>query len=243
MAKQVQTTRYCCNAILSVAMCAVLHCASAQDTSLNSVKNSSITDIRQANELAERERIGQERDRATKTYADAKAGCYRKFQVNACLTQARNQHNAQQADLKRQEVGLNDQQRKRQGAEQLQRTEDKTMAQREQEVQRKLATAQKDDTKRPKPSIRTEDASPAAQNTTPALSKAPASQPTNTAKRQARAQDKAAGQRQRAAKAAQAKTASQARLKEADERRANAQKRLEKSGKKTENSLPIPAGS
>ncbi len=237
---QVRMKKYGLNAILSIALCAVFHCASAQNVPLNSANSASATDIRDANELAERERIAQERDLATKAYAAAKVGCYKKFQVNACLTQARNQHNAQQADLKRQEVGLNDQQRKRRGAEQLQRTEDKTLVQREQEVQRQQNKAQEDDSKRQQ---RQADLKPVAQNAAPVPSKTPTARPTNATANPARAQDKAAAQQQRAAKAAQAKAASQAKLKEAAERRENAQKRLEKSGKKTAPSLPIPAGS
>jgi colicin import membrane protein len=233
---QVRMKKHGLNAIFSIALCGLFHCASAQDASLNSAF---ATDTRAANELAERERIAQERDRSTQAYADAKVGCYQKFQVNACLTQARNQHNAQQADLKRQEVGLTDQQRKRRGAEQLQRTEDKTLVQREQEVQRQQGKAQEGDSKRQQ---RQADRKP-AQNAVPAPSKAPTARPTNGATSQARAQDKAAAQQQRAAKASQAKAASQAKLKEAAERRENAQKRLEKSGKKPASSLPMPAGS
>jgi colicin import membrane protein len=86
---------------------------------------------RDAAERAERARMHQERAQADAAHEAAKVQCYQQFMVNGCLLQARDQRNAHLADLKRQENALNDLQRKRRGAQQIQRTEDRTAPERQ----------------------------------------------------------------------------------------------------------------
>lgn len=74
-------------------------------------------------------RQGIETQRATteKTYAADKVVCYQQFAVNDCLTHARQRFNAAMAESKRQDVVLNDAQRKRLAALQMRKLEERDM--------------------------------------------------------------------------------------------------------------------
>lgn len=80
---------------------------------------------------AERLRIAQERARHETIYAQAEIACYRRFAVFDCLQIARKNRRAALDDLRRQELVLNDEDRKRAAAQTLQRIEDKYNAQRQ----------------------------------------------------------------------------------------------------------------
>lgn len=85
-------------------------------------------------EQQERARITQQRTAAETGFETAKEACYQKFAVNTCIAKARAQQREVLADLKRRDVALNDQERKRQGLAQLQKTEEKTAPQRQAEI-------------------------------------------------------------------------------------------------------------
>jgi colicin import membrane protein len=72
---------------------------------------------------AEHARINAERQRIEKRFADEETACFQKFAVNDCRDASRARRRADMADLRRQEISLNDAERKRKGAEQLQRME------------------------------------------------------------------------------------------------------------------------
>lgn len=72
---------------------------------------------------AEHGRINAERQRIEKRFADEETACFQKFAVNDCRDASRARRRADMADLRRQEISLNDAERKRKGAEQLQRME------------------------------------------------------------------------------------------------------------------------
>ncbi|WP_367846779.1 hypothetical protein [Rhodoferax sp. WC2427] len=72
---------------------------------------------------AEHARIDAERQRIEKRFAYEEAACFQKFAVNDCRDASRARRRADMADLRRQEISLNDAERKRKGAEQLQRME------------------------------------------------------------------------------------------------------------------------
>ena len=76
---------------------------------------------------SERSRIATERLRMQESYAVEDAACYRKFWVNNCLDELKIRRLDVLADLRRQEVALNDQERKAKGADQLQKIEEKAM--------------------------------------------------------------------------------------------------------------------
>jgi colicin import membrane protein len=75
---------------------------------------------------AERSRIAAERSRAQAGFAVEDGACYRRFWVNDCLDEVKARRLGVLSDLRRQEVALNDQERKAQGAEQLQKIEEKS---------------------------------------------------------------------------------------------------------------------
>lgn len=79
---------------------------------------------------AERLRIAQERARHEAIFAQAEIVCYRRFAVFDCLQIARQNRRAALDDLRRQELVLNDEDRKRAAVQTLQRIEDKYNAQR-----------------------------------------------------------------------------------------------------------------
>lgn len=83
------------------------------------------TDATADAEQAERIRIQAERAQVQQRFDNEEAHCFQKFAVNDCRDANRAQRRDQMADLRRQEILLNDAARKRKGAEQLQRMEQK----------------------------------------------------------------------------------------------------------------------
>ncbi len=79
----------------------------------------------------ERSRITGERVQHVQSNAQARAACYQNFAVNACLEKQRAEHAARMDDLRRQEIALNDAQRKESGAKQMQNIDDKLSAEKQ----------------------------------------------------------------------------------------------------------------
>jgi colicin import membrane protein len=241
----VNAAKYLLYAIICIAGCAIFQRASAQNalqSTTAAVQNDlASTDARDASERAERERISQERQRANADYAAANAYCYQRFQVNACLSQARTKHNAQISDLKRQEISLNDVQRKRRGAEQLRKVEEKTSPQRQEDVAQQRGKALANDAKRQE--RQNGRAAPVGQAPSAPRSagKAPQAKPSNGAEKQARMNSKALGSQERAAAAARAKAKTEARQNEAAAHAASVQERQKQKKKPAAATLPIPA--
>ncbi len=90
--------------------------ALGQNTSQNGSENVSTT---MQSEQAERARIKRERTSATQELAAQRQACYQKLAVTPCLNEARDAHNEKARDLKRQDVALNDAQRKRAAADRV----------------------------------------------------------------------------------------------------------------------------
>ncbi len=76
-------------------------------------------------EALEHQRIRQARAEAIGQFAARDAVCYQKFAVNDCLADVRTERRVLLADLRRQEISLNDAQRKRRAADQLLRADEK----------------------------------------------------------------------------------------------------------------------
>ena len=74
---------------------------------------------------AERERIAAERSRVEAEFSAAQKGCYQRFAVTDCIEAARAKRRDALADLRRQEVALNDMERKARAAERLRRLEER----------------------------------------------------------------------------------------------------------------------
>ena len=73
----------------------------------------------------ERLRIASERANSQASFDVKSAACYKKFWVNKCLDDLKAERLGVMSDLRRQEVALNDLERKAKGAEQLQKLEEK----------------------------------------------------------------------------------------------------------------------
>lgn len=78
-----------------------------------------------ADTAAQRSRIAAERAKAESVFREREKSCYGKFGVNDCLKEARERRRAVIADLRRQEISLNDSERKRRGIERLRANEER----------------------------------------------------------------------------------------------------------------------
>jgi len=72
---------------------------------------------------AERARIAQQRAQHEAVFTNAEVACYRRFAVSDCLRDARKNRRSALDELRRQEVVLNDEERRIKGSQALQRTQ------------------------------------------------------------------------------------------------------------------------
>ena len=93
---------------------------------------------------AERSRISAERTRLDAAFALEDTACYKRFLVNNCLDEAKTRRRDALADLRRQEIVLNDEARKSKAAEQLQKIEDKSAPEKLQQESDRRAQVVKD---------------------------------------------------------------------------------------------------
>ncbi len=191
--------------------------------------------------MAERERIQNERTKVGAAHDAAKVACYQRFLVNDCLMQARDQHNVQMADLKRQEISLNDLQRKRRGALQSQRTEDKTSPQKQLEQAEQRGNALENAARREQ----RQQEKLASQANTPKNAKIkvpnrPQGRPSEAQAKQQRAAKKLVQRQARQAKVAQDTAAYDQRIKDAQLHRAEVEARLKKNKNPPAPGLPVP---
>lgn len=116
------------NLILSLAVSVLSLAAAAQDADGGT---------------AAMERIKADRGRVEAIFRAEEKACYGKFAVNDCLNAARARRRQALADLRRQEVLLNDAERRRRAAERLREMEERTSAenQRKEAEQRAAAAA------------------------------------------------------------------------------------------------------
>jgi colicin import membrane protein len=90
---------------------------------------------------AERTRISAERNRLEAGFLAEDAACYDRFAVNSCLGKVNDRRREAMADLRRQELSLNDEERRIKGAEQIRKTEEKSSAEKQQEAADRRAKA------------------------------------------------------------------------------------------------------
>jgi colicin import membrane protein len=236
-------------AIFMIAACAVFHWARAQNSTENTVLTApaAITSAQLASEDQARVLIVQEKAKITADYEAAKVDCYQKFQVNSCLPDARSERIRRSIAVKRQEVTLNDAQRKRRADEQLQRTQEKALARGRDAVPVQPDAAPSTQTSSTQTSA-TQSASAQAQRQQRTEQKAADQQSaaqaaqarkSEVASKQANAASKAAGRKARQGQAAEAKARYEANLKDAEARRANATAR-QQAAKKNVAPLPVP---
>ena len=97
---------------------------------------------------AERTRIADERGRVEARFAAEEKACYAKFGVNDCLQEARTRRREVLADLRRQEVSLNDADRRRRAAERLSEIEQRSSAAKQEQAAAKQSKALDDQKER-----------------------------------------------------------------------------------------------
>ena len=105
---------------------------------------SSISALAQVSNDSERLRISKERAALDAAFSLEDTACYKRFMVNNCLDEVRSRRSDATADLRRQEILINDQERKARGAEQIQKTEDKASPEKLQQAADKSAEAVRD---------------------------------------------------------------------------------------------------
>ena len=167
---------------------------------------------------AERGRIAAERNQAQTRLAAQEVACYKTFAVNDCLKAARSQRREQMSDLRRQELSLNEAQRKRRAADRLHSIEERQSAQKQEDTAAQRAEAV----------VRQQDKKDALGKRSAERAQTSASAPVRTARKPA-SHDSAAELRR-----------SQQRQQEAQERRDRVAKRLLESARSGVKPLPVP---
>ena len=184
-------------------------------------------------ESAQRARIAAERGQAEAAFRAQEKACYAKFAVNDCLKAAKAHRRQVLADLRRQEISLNDAQRKRRAAEQLRAVEERSSPEKQQQAQQR-ANAQAGQQDRESAAARKAADRAASEAAAPAKAAARQEQ---AARRQAEA---SAARGERDAQAAQNVKRQEERLAAAKERRTTLDKRLAERKKPAAKPLPVP---
>jgi hypothetical protein len=100
------------------------------------------TDAGQLERNSERTRIMTERQKIEATFKVEQSICFRKFFSNACLEKLQPPRSAALADLRRQEILMNDVERKINAADQLLKIEEKRSLQRQQQAEQEIKVQQ-----------------------------------------------------------------------------------------------------
>jgi colicin import membrane protein len=185
------------------------------------------------NTETERARINAERARLEAGFLAEDVACYKKFAVNHCLSKVNSRRREALADLRRQEISLNDEERRIKGAEQLRRTEEKSSPERQQEAASSRAKALED------AQSRLERDKNKQQERAAAPSKAKANSDASAAKLKSNQQKAQARSDTQAAAAEEAKKFND-RQKESQARRAQHESERLKQVKPPAKSLPLP---
>lgn len=194
--------------VLWMAACAGAAPAAAQDSAKQQMDR-------------ERARIAAERQAADARYSQAEAACYARFAVNDCVNEARAARREALADLRRQEISLNDDERLGKGAAQRRRLDERSSADNQLRAAQQRARALEDAAARQERGAR--KAAAAASTGAPAPQE-PAAQPA------AQPVPDAAAIRKR-----------QDKLEEARARKERLEKRRQERTKPAAKPLPVPA--
>ncbi|MGH8846253.1 MAG: hypothetical protein ACREXQ_03285 [Polaromonas sp.] len=182
---------------------------------------------------AERARISAERARLEAGFLAEDAACYKRFAVNNCLNEVNTRRREAMADLRRQEISLNDEERRIRGAEQIRKIEEKSSPEKQQEAADRRAKAQQDHQSR----LDREKQKQQERATTQSNEKA--NREASVEKLKGHQQQAQARVDKQAAAAEEAKKFNQ-RQKEAQERRAQHESERLKRVKPPAKSLPLP---
>lgn len=175
-----------------------------------------------ASVAAERARIARERELVEAEFKSEEKACYAKFAVNDCLAAAKAKRRQAAGNLRRQEIALNDAERKRKAMQRAAALEERAGAQRAPQ-----AAPARQPASRPQRTLRANERGAAAI----------AAQQQDEAKRRA---EKQAEGRARAEEAAQRRREHEQRVAEARERQEKLRKRLAERRKAPASSLQDP---
>ncbi|CAN5724852.1 hypothetical protein BH11PSE7_BH11PSE7_04210 [soil metagenome] len=192
-------------------------------------------DAGQSQVQLERARIASERAAVDARYLAEEKACYKKFSVNDCLNEARGRQRESLADLRRQDLSLNDAERKRRAADEMRKLEEKASPQKQDEAAARRARSLNDQRVREDKAAKKEDT--AAENEANAKSRVKAQ-----LDKQKNVADKAASRASKAALAPQEAAKHDQKIKDAEERRERVEKKRRERTKPLGNPLPtIPA--
>lgn len=182
---------------------------------------------------AQRAAISAERSRLEAGFLTEDAACYKKFAVNSCLGQVNTRRREAMADLRRQEILLNDEERKLKGAQQIRKTEEKSSPEKlQQEAERRSKAVEDYQGRLTREKDKQQERGVAAANEA-------AAREANTAKLQAH-QKKIQARTERQADTAGKAKEFEARQAEAQERRAQHEADQLKRAKPPAKPLPLP---
>jgi colicin import membrane protein len=182
---------------------------------------------------AERSRIGMERTQLEAGFLAEDAECYKRFAVNSCLDKVNVRRREAMADLRRQEILLNDEERRIRGAEQIRKTEEKASPENQQEAADRRAKAVSDYQSRLEREKKKIEDRAATQSSAQGNSEA-------SAARLKGSQDKSQARTDKQATAAEEAKKLSDRQKEAQERKAQHEADRLKQTKPPAKSLPLP---
>ncbi len=184
----------------------------------------------------ERARITSERSEVEARYAREEVACYGKFAVNDCLNEARSRRRSALADLRRQEISINDAERKRKGAEAIKRIEEKNSPQKADEAAERRARAINDQLIREERAAK--KAAEAADRQATARDRVKAQ-----INREQTAAEKAAARASEAASTGSSLSRHEKRLKDAAERRERVEQKRRERTRPLSDPLPVPGRS
>lgn len=182
---------------------------------------------------AERARINAERASLMAGFLAEDVACYQKFAVNNCLDRVNVKRREAMANLRSQEILLNDQERRVKGAAQLRKLDEKSSPEKQQDAEASRVKALADDQSRV---VREEQKGDEQQKTLSgekAAKQASAERLRNNQRKKQARVDKQSGDAEAAEKF-------NARQKEAQSRRAEHDSYRAKAAKPAANSLPLP---
>ena len=179
----------------------------------------------------EKAQISAERTRLEAGFKAEEAACYRRFLVNACLGEIRPRRAETMAELRRQEISINEAERKAKGADQIQKIEEKSSGERQQQRADQEQKALQETTRRvERNEERVQSQGKTAEEAGANVSAAQT--------RQQNSQTKAGGALNRHEQAAANVQEAKARADKAEQNRAEREKRLKEKGPSTGKSLP-----
>jgi len=114
--------------LLLLAACGLAMAATAEDDVARQAK-------------AERDRIKAERNTVQAVFAQEEKACYARFAVTQCLDRAKSRRNEALADLRRQELLLNESERKRKATERQREIDERNSAEKQQAAAERRAKA------------------------------------------------------------------------------------------------------